>query len=123
MDPAGLVDLWHIGHSRKRDEDIIKRRSRKQIGKFGIGKLATSTIAHNLTYISKTKKGIYAVSIDFKQFSSTTTGTEKIIIPIQSISNWKEFASDPNIEHMLTMAKVNLALLELECVNDLRQLF
>ena len=45
MSYEGLVNLWHIGRSSKRDEEIQRRRNRKQIGKFGIGKLATRTIA------------------------------------------------------------------------------
>src|SRR5439155_5261537 len=52
LSAAGMVDLWHVGRSNKRTEEIRKRAIRKQIGKFGIGKLATYTIANNLTYIS-----------------------------------------------------------------------
>ena len=52
MDYQGLVDLWQIGHSNKRDEEITHRTRRKQIGKFGIGKLAAYTIANQLTYIT-----------------------------------------------------------------------
>ena len=40
MDREGLTDLWQIGRSNKRTEEIERRRKRKQIGKFGIGKLA-----------------------------------------------------------------------------------
>ena len=54
MDYQGLVDLWQIGHSNKRDKEteIEQRSQRKQIGKFGIGKLASYTIANQLTYIT-----------------------------------------------------------------------
>src|SRR2546425_5828005 len=41
MDEQGLRDLWLIGVSNKRRPDIVPPRGRKQIGKFGIGKLAT----------------------------------------------------------------------------------
>jgi hypothetical protein len=68
MDYAGLVDLWQIGRSNKRSEEIQRRRRRKQIGKFGIGKLATYTIANQLTYLSKTNQGILAVTINFTAF-------------------------------------------------------
>ena len=54
----GLVNLWQIGRSRKRDEEIEKRSHRKQIGKFGIGKLATYTVANQLTYITKSPEGV-----------------------------------------------------------------
>jgi len=53
MSYEGLVNLWHIGRSPKSDDRISERISRKQIGKFGIGKLATYTIANELTYITK----------------------------------------------------------------------
>lgn len=70
MDYEGLVNLWQIGHSNKREEEIQKRHSRKQIGKFGIGKLATYTIANQLTYVSKKNNSILAVTIDFSQFGA-----------------------------------------------------
>lgn len=58
LSQAGILDLWQVGRSNKRTAEIARRRARKQIGKFGIGKLATYTIANNLTYISKTSDGI-----------------------------------------------------------------
>jgi hypothetical protein len=66
----GLVNLWQIGRSRKRDAEIEKRSHRKQIGKFGIGKLATYTVANQLTYITKSPQGILGVTIDFTQFDA-----------------------------------------------------
>ena len=45
MDHQTIRDLWNIGRSRKREEQIEILRSRKQIGKFGIGKLATYSVA------------------------------------------------------------------------------
>ena len=71
MDYQGLTDLWLVGRSIKRDEEYERRRARKQIGKFGIGKLATSTIANQLTYLSKTDEGILGVTIDFTTFHDT----------------------------------------------------
>src|SRR5262249_53122037 len=62
MAPSGLHQLWHIGQSNKREASY--KTERKQIGKFGIGKLATSTIANKLTYITKTDKGIFSITID-----------------------------------------------------------
>src|SRR5689334_12916089 len=40
-----MRDLWHVGVSHKRDDAWRKRASRMQIGKFGIGKLATYVLA------------------------------------------------------------------------------
>jgi prophage maintenance system killer protein len=71
MSHEGLEDLWQIGHSPKgRDEELTVRFKRKQIGKFGIGKLAARTIADKLTYITKQNSKILAVSVDFNEFRS-----------------------------------------------------
>lgn len=67
---SGLVDLWQIGRSEKRDPK--RYFARAQIGKFGIGKLATYTIANRLTYLTKTKSGLLAVSIDFREFQPSS---------------------------------------------------
>jgi hypothetical protein len=40
-----------------------RRVSRKQIGKFGIGKLATHTIANKVTYISRSQNQILSVTL------------------------------------------------------------
>ena len=75
MDVDGLRDLWHIGHSSKRDEAVQKRRQRKQIGKFVIGKLATYAIARRITYVTKTDRGsVLAATLDYDTFSSNPTG-------------------------------------------------
>jgi hypothetical protein len=63
-----LENLWHIGVSNK--PKITS--TRKQIGKFGIGKLASYAVARRATYISKTIEGIHAVSIDFQAFAEAT---------------------------------------------------
>jgi hypothetical protein len=69
MSHEGLNDLWQIGHSPKsREEKLEKLTKRKQIGKFGIGKLAARTIADKLTYITKQNSTILAVSVDFNEF-------------------------------------------------------
>ena len=75
MDENGLRDLWHIGHSEKREERIEKARKRKQIGKFGIGKLATYSIARRITYLTRAKNGdILTTSLDFDVFKEDPTG-------------------------------------------------
>lgn len=77
MDEEGLADLWHIGHSQKRAEQIEKARKRKQIGKFGIGKLATYSIARRITYVTRTEGGdILTTSLDFDSFKPDPTGAE-----------------------------------------------
>lgn len=79
MSYQGLQDLWQIGHSDKREEEIEKRLQRKQIGKFGIGKLAARTIANRLTYISKRDASILAISVDFNKFASGSVDSIKEI--------------------------------------------
>ena len=71
MDYQGLVDLWQIGRSNKRDDEVEQRSQRKQIGKFGIGKLASYTIADRLTYLTKNSGKMLAVTIDFREFDPT----------------------------------------------------
>jgi len=61
MDVNGLRDLWHIGHSSKREADRKIREGRKFIGKFGIGKLATYAIARHITYVTRVEGGHRAI--------------------------------------------------------------
>jgi len=75
MDNVGLKSLWKIGESTK----IGERRNgeRLQIGKFGIGKLATYILTYELTYICKSKVGYYAVTMDY---GSIDKSTEKLVL-------------------------------------------
>jgi hypothetical protein len=65
MDNAGLKRHWLIGKSMKRELDELPR-GRQQIGKFGIGKLATYVLANRLTHISKSHGKFYATSMDYR---------------------------------------------------------
>jgi len=65
MTPEALKNLWMVGTSNKLDA----RLARKQIGKFGIGKLASYAVARHATYISKSSEGVHAVSINFDDFN------------------------------------------------------
>ncbi|WP_426572200.1 ATP-binding protein [Aquihabitans sp. McL0605] len=87
MTPDGLKDLWQIGRSNKRSEEIAKLIGRKQIGKFGIGKLATYSIAHVVTYISKTATGIHAVTMDFRDFAHDAEGGKPLGLTIRTVSD------------------------------------
>jgi hypothetical protein len=51
MDTAGFQTLWSVATSDKRDRDV--GGARQPIGKFGVGKLATYLLAHELTYICR----------------------------------------------------------------------
>jgi HSP90 family molecular chaperone len=65
MDDEGLKQHWLIGKSLKRDLPKLPL-GRKQIGKFGIGKLATYVLANRLTHISKRGGKYHSTSMNFK---------------------------------------------------------
>ena len=65
MDAGGLKQHWLIGKSDKRALAKLPL-GRQQIGKFGIGKLATYVLANRLTHISKREAKYYSTSMDFK---------------------------------------------------------
>lgn len=62
MDLEGLKWLWKIAESRKEAEldDDRAQFGRKQIGKFGVGKLAAFALGNRLTHVA-TKNGITRV--------------------------------------------------------------
>jgi hypothetical protein len=117
MDYNGLVDLWHIGGSKKRIDEIEKKLKRKQIGKFGIGKLAASTIAHKLTYITRHSGKILTVSIDFRDFSdqspeggspaSSSVEIKRITAKVHEIDNWQSLITNPRLAKMIQVSQIN----------------
>ena len=88
MDADGLSDLWLIARSKKRDESYERLMKRKQIGKFGIGKLATYAIANDITYISRTKDQILAVSANYGQFKEDPNGSVPVKLPVTRVTSW-----------------------------------
>ena len=64
MDADGLKRHWLIGISNKRRLPALPR-GRQQIGKFGIGKLATYVLANRLTHISKCGRKYFSTSMDY----------------------------------------------------------
>ena len=65
MDQDGLKQHWFIGISNKRKLEKLPL-GRKQIGKFGIGKLSTYVLANRLTHISKRNTKYYSTSMDYR---------------------------------------------------------
>ena len=65
MDQEGLKRHWLIGISNKRRLSKLPK-GRQQIGKFGIGKLATYVLANRLTHISKCGAKYYSTSMDYR---------------------------------------------------------
>ncbi|MBL8885776.1 MAG: ATP-binding protein [Phycisphaerales bacterium] len=64
MDAEGLKRHWLIGISNKRDLSKLPK-GRQQIGKFGIGKLATYVLASRFTHVSKKDGKFYSTSMDY----------------------------------------------------------
>ncbi len=75
MTYEGLADLWKIGRAKQRSGSLGRHKERKQIGKFGIGKLATYTIADSVTYVTKTSDEHLGVTIDYRKFTSDQSAT------------------------------------------------
>lgn len=88
MDAAGLADLWRVGKSSKREQATIAIRRRRQIGKFGIGKLATYALADGITYLTSIGSGeILSVSLSFNQFKSEPEGPDSpVTLPVRRLS-------------------------------------
>src|SRR6266516_6434606 len=89
MDAEGLKQHWLSGISNKRRLTTLPR-NRQQIGKFGIGKLATYVLADRLTHISKRDGKFYSTSMDFsaidKRVDREVEQKAPIKIPLRELS-------------------------------------
>jgi len=83
MDETGFEQHWIIGSSNKRDKDFAAPRGRRQIGKFGIGKLATYVLADRLTHISKRGRQYYAATMDYAKIPNNDGKGVFVQDPIQ----------------------------------------
>ena len=105
MDAEGLQRHWFVGRSNKRAL-VRPPRGRRQIGKFGIGKLATYVLANRLTHISKCGERYYSASMDYSAINSRTNGEieaeRPVTIPLlsltsgqarQAVAAWSESAA------------------------------
>lgn len=90
MNHDGLADLWHVGHSKKAEEGRIStQKKRKQIGKFGIGKLATYSLAFRVTYITRVDgdEEVRATTLDYREFMSAPEGAGvPVSLPVRKMS-------------------------------------
>ncbi len=82
MDQEGLKRHWLIGISNKRRLSSLPR-GRQQIGKFGIGKLATYVLADRLTHISKCGGKYYSTSMDYRSIDKRVDREIEPKAPIQ----------------------------------------
>jgi len=85
MDLAGLQDLWQIGESRKRENETLPN-GRKQIGKFGIGKLATFVLATRLTYLACQAGQYLAVTMDYGRVQGGMTDPQQMTLTVAEIT-------------------------------------
>ena len=89
MDAEGLAKHWLIGKSFKRSLEKLPK-GRQQIGKFGIGKLATYVLAHRLTHITKKDGKYYSTSMDYHVVDNRGEGEiepkKPIEIPLRELS-------------------------------------
>ena len=91
MNAKELANLWLIGISKKRQLASNQLpRGRKQIGKFGIGKLATFVLAQYLTHFCKRDGKFYAASMDYSKIPRGEEGgihTEELVqIPLRELT-------------------------------------
>lgn len=90
MDYDALSQHWVIGKSPKTTR--LSRQKRKQIGKFGIGKLATYVLSNRLTHICKKNGKFYSVSMDYREIQKDTEAgvfdeeKEKVVLPFRELT-------------------------------------
>ena len=91
MTYEGLADLWKVGRPKPRDDTLFERKQRRQIGKFGIGKLSTYSVANRVTYVTRTDTQYLAVTIDYRLFATnpdaTTTAVELEVRRIDNLTD------------------------------------
>jgi hypothetical protein len=109
-----LVSLWDVGRSPKLG--TRKTLERKQIGKFGIGKLATYAVANRLTYLTKTAEGIFTSSLDYHQLEASTLDGDghptPVPVPIRKLTDWNAVLENQQFIHALDAAGVDRGSLE-----------
>lgn len=81
MDVEGFRALWSVATSSKRT--VEGADTRRPIGKFGVGKLATYLLAHELTYVCKAADGVVrAVTMDYRRIDDDQQKSALHIDPV-----------------------------------------
>jgi hypothetical protein len=91
MGAQELNEHWFIGVSNKRKIAPSKLpKGRKQIGKFGIGKLATFVLSRYLTHICRRGNKYFAATMDYNKIPEGEGGglqtEEKVEIPLRMLT-------------------------------------
>ncbi|MEA2189733.1 MAG: hypothetical protein QOK16_4744 [Solirubrobacteraceae bacterium] len=112
MDVATMRLLWAVGDDHKARSDWDAPRGRDQIGKFGIGKLATFVLANQLTYICKAGDGVLrAVSVDYREIlrrgDAQALHVEPLPLDVRTLS-----------DHALTTLLDELGLVDVKALID-----
>jgi Histidine kinase-, DNA gyrase B-, and HSP90-like ATPase len=113
MNADTLVDLWRVGTSHKRDDAWVA--TRKQIGKFGIGKLATYVIARRVTYITRHGGTLRGVTLDYEEFTAKTKAdgtTEAVILDQRVFDDVGSLAKTAHVARALDALGLDAAELE-----------
>ncbi len=99
MDLNGVKDLWRVAYSPKTKGEGKPRieNNRMQIGKFGVGKLATFALGERLTHIACTGEDVRLVSVGQSEIREQETGHPRFEIYKASLSTAK-----PLLESYLT---------------------
>ena len=86
MDADGLQTLWKITSDHKR---TLVESKRPQIGKFGIGKLATYILASEISFVCKASDGIIrTVSVNYRDIEQLNVwNPERLPLTVRTISN------------------------------------
>jgi hypothetical protein len=83
MDADGLRLHWLIGVSNKRQPDYSEPKGRQQIGRFGIGKLATYVLAQGLTHVSKSAGKYFATTMNYAEIPHSESGGIQTEAPVR----------------------------------------
>ena len=89
MGPDELKGHWRIGYSDKRAHEQPPH-GRPQIGKFGIGKLATYVLARQFTHISKHGGQYFMASMDYDSMNrheSQVLPSDPVKIPLHELTS------------------------------------
>ena len=135
MDVEGLQQLWWIAKSPKSNGDRVEERegkTRKIIGKFGIGKLASYSVGEVISHVCRHQGEFYVVSIDYGQIEGTNdtspvSSLNPISAPVCRLPKERAFelvkdlfdTPPPSIETMLNGDSWTFAIIEKLKVDDL----
>ena len=128
MDIEGLKQLWWIAKSPRAIGDRIEQRSgrtRKIIGKFGIGKLASYSVGQIISHVCRHQGEYYLVSIDYGRLSGNNSeppvsAQTPIHAPVINLGKQNAIAmlralfhtAPPSLEQMLKQDSWTFAVVE-----------